>query len=80
MSGSCSLELSWPFPWSKKSVTAQMIMSVIKGHRGTSERDKDFIGRDKALEAQVGLLLIVHWLELCHMPLTARRLERVGVF
>lgn len=50
MSGSCSLEFSWPFPWSKNSVSALMTMAVIRGSRGTGEeQEKDITGRDKAL-------------------------------
>lgn len=43
---------------------------------GSWEWGRRFIGRDKALQIQVRLPSIVHWLELCHMPLAAREVRQ----
>lgn len=65
----------------KKSVIALAltVMSVMRGGTGT-EGDRSLIGREKALEIQVRLPFIVHWLQLCHVPPVAKEVRKCRIF
>lgn len=64
----------------KKSVIALAltVMSVMRGGTGT-EGDRSLTGREKALEIQVRLPFIVHWLQLCHVPPVAKEVRKCRV-